>query len=175
MTVNETRIVIHRKIRRYELWPRRQPPMRFSVSPARTTIPGRSRMNRGSIILTSLKLSSQTLTASYLVRGPSHTHTHTHTHTYIHIQRKVCYWKLSYHLPFLCFPGSAAKEFFTKSKLPILELSHIWWVFFFYLCQRGNNSKCYKWILILHLGFLHTRLNLVIVTCWVIWLTSACV
>nr|1FI6_A Chain A, EH DOMAIN PROTEIN REPS1 [Mus musculus] len=23
-------------------------------------------------------------------------------------------------------PGSAAKEFFTKSKLPILELSHIW-------------------------------------------------
>ena len=99
----------------------------------------------------------------------------TITHTHIHIQRKVCYWKLSYHLPFLCFPGSAAKEFFTKSKLPILELSHIWWVFFFYLCQRGNNSKCYKLILILHLGFLHTRLNLVIVTCWVIWLTSACV
>lgn len=27
-----------------------------------------------------------------------------------------------------CAPGSAAKEFFTKSKLPILELSHIWWV-----------------------------------------------
>lgn len=27
-----------------------------------------------------------------------------------------------------CFniSGSAAKEFFTKSKLPILELSHIW-------------------------------------------------
>lgn len=26
----------------------------------------------------------------------------------------------------LCVEGSAAKEFFTKSKLPILELSHIW-------------------------------------------------
>lgn len=29
---------------------------------------------------------------------------------------------------FVCVSGSAAKEFFTKSKLPILELSHIWWV-----------------------------------------------
>lgn len=27
---------------------------------------------------------------------------------------------------FYSVTGSAAKEFFTKSKLPILELSHIW-------------------------------------------------
>lgn len=47
-------------------------------------------------------------------------HAHTHTHA------KVRHWKRCHHLPFLCSPGSAAKEFFTKSKLPILELSHIW-------------------------------------------------
>lgn len=57
---------------------------------------------------------------------------------------------------------------------------------YFYLHQRGyvftgfirlsdcyqNNSTCYKWISVLHLFFfffLHTRLNLVTMTCWVIW------
>lgn len=91
---NEMWVVIHRKTRRYERWPRRPPPTRSSASPAVTTIPGRSRTNRGSIILTSSKLSSQTLTASYRVRALSHTHTHTHWGTH----RKVCWRQLSNHL-----------------------------------------------------------------------------
>lgn len=45
------------------------------------------------------------------------------THTHARYQDKT---RVINKLWFLRVSGSAAKEFFTKSKLPILELSHIW-------------------------------------------------
>ncbi|CAL8310429.1 unnamed protein product [Lota lota] len=76
------------------------------------------------------------------------THTHTHTHTYTHAsveQQRVCSdegdpWRITveqqeyYTTQFKSLQsdlgalilGTVAKNFFTKSKLPIPELSHIW-------------------------------------------------
>lgn len=104
-----------RKAQQYEQWPQLQRPMRSSDSPARTMIRGRSQTSRGSITLTSLKQFSLTSLASYLVGTKIHTHARYKDKT--RVINKLWFLRVS---------GSAAKEFFTKSKLPILELSHIW-------------------------------------------------
>lgn len=59
------------------------------------------------------------------IPGRKNTKKNTHTHT-IQNKRKTSVKTTTTHSSCLCVAGSAAKEFFTKSKLPILELSHIW-------------------------------------------------
>lgn len=161
---NEIWVLIHRKTRRYEQWPRRPPPTRSSASPAVTTIPGRSRTNRGSIILTSSKLSSQILTASYRVRAVSHTHTHTHWGTH----RKVCWWQLSNHLSICVLSRLSCKRVLHQIQTTYFRVvthlvSHRSSYFYLHQISCVLNGYVFYW---------HTRLYLLTMTCWVISLTS---
>lgn len=104
-----------RKAQQYEPWPRRHSPTRSSGSPAATTTPGRSRTSSGSITSTSSKPFSPTSPASFQVGDVPPPKANP-----VPVEQNSRFA--------FCAPGSAAKEFFTKSKLPILELSHIWWV-----------------------------------------------